>query len=171
MMSGRGWFNRGSRLNTQLSRFRPEAREEFVESLSQQIVGRAPTATRARSRLAFAGAVSTFILGTLVSFGGLSYAASGATGTFHTVKQVAVHHTLFVSVHKSSAADQYAPPPKRHHKKHHRTGAVGVAGVQNAVAKPSGTLPFTGLSLLTTLLVSLALVATGLLLRRRERKS
>jgi hypothetical protein len=116
--------------------------------------------------------VSTFILGTLVSFGGLSYAASGATGTFHTVKQVAVHHTLFVSVHKSSAADQYAPPPKRHHKKHHRTsGAVGVAGVQNAVAKPSGTLPFTGLSLLTTLLVSLALVATGLLLRRRERKS
>jgi hypothetical protein len=171
-MSGRRWFNRGSDLDAQLRSFRPQARDEFVRSLSQHVVGRPSTRTWARSRLAFAGAVSTFILGTLVSFGGLSYAASGASGTYHTVKQVAVHHTLFVSVHKSSAADQYAPPPKPHHKKHHRTrGAVGVAGVQNAVTKPSGTLPFTGLSLLTTLLVSLALVATGLLLRRRERKS
>jgi hypothetical protein len=171
-MSERRWFNRGSQLDAQLRSIRPKARDEFVKSLSQQVVGRAPTATRARSRLAFAGAVSTFILGTLVSFGGLSYAASGAAGTYHTVKQVAVHHTLFVSVHKSSAAGQYAPPPKPHPKKHHTTrGAVGVAGLQNAVAKPSGTLPFTGISLLTTLLISLALIGTGLLLRRRERKN
>jgi hypothetical protein len=166
-MSGRRWFNRGSQLDARLRSIRPQARDEFVKSLSQHVEGRAPAATWARSRLAFAGAVSTFILGTLVSFGGLSYAASGAAGTYHTVKQVAVHHTLFVSVHKSSASGQYAPKPKPH-KKHHRTGgAVGVAGLQNA--KTSGTLPFTGLSLLTTLIVSLLLIATGVLLRRRER--
>ena len=129
-MSRRRWLNRGSQLDAQLRNSRPQARDEFVKSLSEHVVGRARTPIWARSRLAFAGAVSTFILGTLVSFGGLSYAASGAAGTYHTVKQVAVHHTLFVSVHKSSASDQYAPPPKPHPKKHHRTsGAVGVAGV------------------------------------------
>ena len=170
-MSGRRWFNRGSQLDAQLRSFRPQARDEFVKSLSQHVVGGAPSASRARSRLAFAGAVSTFILGTVVSFGGLSYAASGAAGTYHTVKQVAVHHTLFVDVPKSSAAAQYAPKPKPHHRHHRTRGAVGVAGLQNAVAKPSGTLPFTGISLLTTLLVSLALIGTGLLLRRRERKN
>jgi hypothetical protein len=170
-MSGRRWLNRGSQLDAQLRSIRPQARDEFVKSLSQHVVGRPRTATWARSRLAFAGAVSTFILGTLVSFGGLSYAASGAASTYHTVKQVAVKHTLFVSVHKSSAASQYAPKPKPRHRHHRTTGAVGVAGVQNAVAKPSGTLPFTGLSLLTTLVVSLLLIATGLFLRRRERGS
>ena len=169
-MSGRRWFNRGSQLDAQLRSSRPQARDEFVKSLSRQVVGRARTPTWARSRLAFAGAVSTFILGTLVSFGGLSYAASGAAGTYHTVKQVAVHHTLFVSVHKSSAADQYAPKPKPHHS-HHRTsgGVAGVAGVRDTVVRPSGTLPFTGISLLTTLVVSLLLIATGAFLRRRER--
>lgn len=167
-MSGRRWFNRETQPDAQLKSVRPQARDEFVKSLSQHIVDRAPTTTGARSRLAFAAAVSTFILGTVVSFGGLSYAASGAVGTYHTVRQVAVHHTLFVSVHKSSASDQYAPKPKPKHRKAHRTsGAVGVAGLQNA--KPSGTLPFTGLSLLTTLIVSLLLIATGVLLRRRER--
>ena len=47
----------------------------------------------------------------------------------------------------------------------------GVAGVQAAVAKPSGTLPFTGLSLLATLLVSLGLIGLGIALRRGEEKS
>jgi hypothetical protein len=158
---------RGSQHDAQLRSSRPQARDEFVESLAQHVVGHAPTATWARSRLAFAGAVSTFILGTLVSFGGLSYAATGAEGTYHTMRQVAVHHTLFVSVHKSSAADQYAPKPKPHHS-HHRTSG-GVAGVRDTVVRPSGTLPFTGISLLTTLVVSLLLIATDAFLRRRER--
>jgi len=99
----------------------------------------------------------------------VGYAASGAKGTYHAVKQVAVKHTLIVSVHKSSARDQYAPKPKPH-KKHAaggvagERGAVGVAGVRT-----SGTLPFTGLSLAATLALSLALIVTGLTLRRRER--
>ena len=157
-----------SELDGLLRSQRAEARDEFVDGLAERVLATPRAMRRAWSRVAFAGAVTVFILGTVASFGGLSYAASGATGTYHAVKQVAVKHTLFVSVHKSSAAGQYAPKPKLK-KKHHVAG--GTAGLQAAVSKPSGTLPFTGISLLTTLIVSLALIATGLLLRRRERKS
>lgn len=170
MRNWRRMFGARSELEGVLRSQRVEAREEFVDRLSERVLAEPPAARRAWSRVAFAGAVSTFILGSVASFGGLSYAASGAAGTYHTVKQVAVKHTLFVSVSKSSAAGQYAPKPKpKHHSRHQ--SAAGVAGLQSAVSKPSGTLPFTGLSLLTTLVVSLALIATGLLLRRRERRN
>jgi hypothetical protein len=171
MRKWRRMFGARSELEGVLRSQRVEAREEFVDRLSERVLAEPHAARRAWSRVAFAGAVSTFILGSVASFGGLSYAASGAAGTYHTVKQVAVKHTLFVSVRKSSAADQYAPKPKpkKHHARHQ--SAAGVAGLQGAVSKPSGTLPFTGLSLLTTLVVSLALIATGLLLRRRERRN
>jgi hypothetical protein len=171
MRKWRGMFGARSDLETVLRSQRAEPREEFVDDLSNRVHASRQVARRPWSRAAFAGAVTTFILGSVASFGGLSYAAAGATGTYHTVKQVAVKHTLFVSVHKSSAASQYAPTPKPKHKRHRATGGAGVAGLQAAVSRPSGTLPFTGLSLLTTLFVSLALIGTGLLLRRRERKS
>jgi peptidoglycan/LPS O-acetylase OafA/YrhL len=164
-------FKGKAELETVLRNQRVDAREEFVERLSERVLANPPVTRRAWSRAAFAGAVATFILGSVASFGGLSYAASGAAGTYHTVKQVAVKHTLFVSVNKSSAAAQYAPKPKpkpKHHRRHQ--SAAGVAGLQSAVSKPTGTLPFTGLSLLTTLVVSLVLIATGLFLRRRERE-
>jgi hypothetical protein len=133
-----------------------------------------PFAPRSRgtwSRVAFAAAASTFILGTFASFGGVGYAASGAKGTYHAVKQVAVKHALIVSVHKSSASDQYGPKPKPHKKQAvggvaGERGGVGVAGVRT-----SGTLPFTGLSLVATFVLSLALIVTGLTLRRRERRN
>jgi hypothetical protein len=164
-------FGARSDLEAVLRSQRVEARDDFVDDLAEHVVASRRVTRRAWSRVAFAGAVTTFILGTVASFGGLSYAAAGAAGTYHTVKQVAVKHTLFVSVRQSSAASQYAPKPKPKHKPHHKTGGAGVAGLQAAVSRPSGTLPFTGLSLLTTLVVSLALIATGLLLRRRERRS
>ena len=162
-----------SGLDANLRSRRSEARAEFVAELSQRVLAEpfAPRSRRTWSRVAFAAAASTFILGTFASFGGVGYAASGAKGTYHTVKQVAVKHALIVSVHKSSASDQYGPKPKPH-KKHAvggvagERGAVGVAGVRT-----SGTLPFTGLSLVATLVLSLALIATGLTLRRRERRN
>jgi hypothetical protein len=164
----------GPELDAALRSQRVEPREEFVEGLSRRVLAESPAVRRAGSRVAFAAAVSTFILGTFASFGGLSYAASGATGTYQAVKQVAVKHTLIVSVHKSSASDQYAPKPKPH-KKTKKHAAGGVAGERGAVGvagvRTSGTLPFTGLSLVATLALSLALIGTGLALRRRERRN
>jgi hypothetical protein len=163
----------GPELEAALRSQRVEPREEFVEGLSRRVLAEPPAVRRAWSRVAFAAAVSMFILGTFASFGGLGYAASGATGSYNAVKQVAAKHTLIVSVNKSSARDQYAPTPKPHKKKKHvaagvagQRGAVGVAGVRT-----SGTLPFTGLSLVATLALSLALIITGLMLRRRERRN
>jgi hypothetical protein len=143
-----------------------------VDDLSRRLVPDDLPRPHAWSRLAFAAAVSVFILGTFASFGGLSYAASGATSTYDAVKQVVVKHNLKVSIPTSSATAQYpkkpltppsvvAPAKKAH--KHH-----AVAG---AAAAQSGTLPFTGFSLLATFVLSLALIGAGIALRRRERRN
>jgi hypothetical protein len=168
-------FTRGSGLEAVLRSRRSEARAEFVAELSKRVLDEPFAPRRTWSRVAFAAAASTFILGTFASFGGVGYAASGAKGTYHTVKQVAVKHTLIVSVHKSSARDQYAPKPKPHKKKHVAAGVAGVAGQRGAVGvagvSTGGTLPFTGLSLVATLALSLAMIVAGLALRRRERRN
>jgi hypothetical protein len=167
-MRKRRQFQIGTELEARLRAFRAEPRPDFVQKLSGHLAGNLATSRRPSSRLAFAGAACVFILGTFASFGGLSYAGSAAAGTYSTAKQVAVKHALFTSVHKSSAADQYRrKPPKPRPKPRH----TGNAGVQAGVARPRGTLPFTGLSLLLTLCLSLALVAGGLVLRRLERPS
>jgi hypothetical protein len=83
---------------------------------------------------------------------------------------VAVKHSLIVSVPKSSASAQYAPKPKPHKT---QPPAATVAGTQVGVAGVSsgGTLPFTGLSLLATFVLSLGLIVLGVALRRRERRN
>ena len=112
--------------------------------------------------------MAVFIVGSFASFGGIGYAASGAAGTYHAVKQVAVHHSLKLSVRKSSASAQYPHKPKKKPK----AGVVGAAaGKTPPAVRTGGRLPFTGLSLLATLVLSLALIATGIALRRRERRS
>jgi hypothetical protein len=170
MWKRRKSFGVGSEVEAALRSQRVDPDPSFVEGLSERVLAQRTEARAGRSRLAFAGAVSVFILGTFASFGGLSYAASGAAGTYHAVKQVAVKHSLIVSVPKSSASAQYAPKPKPHKKT--QPPAAKVAGAQVGVAGvSSGTLPFTGLSLLATFVLSLALIVVGVALRRRERKN
>jgi hypothetical protein len=163
-MQKRRQFQIGTELEARLRAFRAEPRSDFVRNLSRHVAGHLATSRRPSSRLAFAGAACVFILGTFASFGGLSYAGSAAAGTYSTAKQVAVKHALFTSVHKSSAADQYRRKPPKPPKPRH----LGNAGVQAGVARARGTLPFTGLSLLVTLCLSLALIVGGLVLRRLE---
>lgn len=156
-------------LEAQLRRHRAEASSAFVEEVSRKLVPDAAPARRAWSRLAFASAVSVFILGTFASFGGLSYAASGATGTYDAVQQVVVKHKLTVSVHTSSAAGQYPHSPVK------KPAAVAPKKPRHAVLAAhtvSGqTLPFTGISLLGTFVVSFVLIGAGVAMRRRERRN
>jgi hypothetical protein len=100
------------------------------------------------------------------SFGGFGYAASGAHSTYTVVKQAVVHHKLAVRPTKSSAASQYSTPSTA-------APAQQVAGQSqvkgSALGAVKSSLPFTGISLLATVLVGFALLVTGLILRRRER--
>ena len=151
---------------------RVDASAEFVEDLSDRIGAQRLAGPRVWSRLAFASAVTVFILGTFASFGGLSYAASGAAATFDTAKQVVVKHKLVVTVHTSSAAGQYPHKPAKPKPSTFKPPKAPNVVVAAAVAAPSGqSLPFTGLSLLATFLSSLALIGAGVALRRRERRS
>jgi hypothetical protein len=165
------WSHRRSRrpsdLEATLRESRAEPREEFVQNLADHVSAERPVRT-AWSRLAFAGAASTMILGMFASFGGLGYAASGANSTYSVVKKAVVQHKLSVDVHKSSAAAQYPdntpsqePPANNVAGETTGSAAGAVAGAQ--------TLPFTGVSRLVTVLIGLALLTTGLILRRRER--
>jgi hypothetical protein len=170
MLRRRKSFGAGRELDAALRSQRVEPRDEFVDAVAGKVHESGDHTRRAWSRLAFAGAVSVFILGTFASFGGLSYAASGASGAYHAVKKVTVKHALIVSVHKSSAAAQYGPAPKPHNTSPPSAGVAG-AGTQVGVAGVSsgGTLPFTGLSLAATFILSLGLIFLGLFLRRAER--
>jgi hypothetical protein len=107
------------------------------------------------------------ILGMFASFGGLGYAASGATSTYSIVKKAVVQHKLSVDVHKSSAASQYpgTPTPPANQV----AGQSAVKGTATGAVAGAQTLPFTGVSLLVTVLLGFALLVTGLVLRRRER--
>jgi len=170
MWSHRRSRGRGSDPEALLRRHRAEPRDEFVRELSAHVDTAGASRRRTPwSRLAFAGAASTFILGSFATVGGFGYIASGATATYSVAKQVVVQHKLAVAVHKSSASRQYpgtpAPAPKANVAGVSHSQAAGVAGVQTAKS-----LPFTGISLLTTVLLGSALLAAGLILRRRERR-
>jgi hypothetical protein len=165
---------RESELEEALRSLQAKASPELVGDVAARILAHSTPARRPWPRITFAAATATFVLGTFASFGGLSYAAPGANATVAAVKQVVAGHPLKVTVHKSSAMSQYPPPPpstpantftppKHHHVLAQTTTPAHVSAGQ--------TLPFTGMSLLGTLLASVALVGMGLLLRRRERRS
>jgi predicted PurR-regulated permease PerM len=152
------------RLEARLRSARPEADEALVRNIAGALEPR--RRPRAWSRVAFAAAFTTFLVGSFASFGGISYAASGATNAVQTLTKLAKAEK--VVVHHSAAANQYNPPAEEQAPAAETQGAAqAVGGVQ---AEASGSLPFTGLSLLATTLLGLAMITTGLALRRRERR-
>jgi len=166
------WSHRRSRGQSDpeatLRSYRAQPREEFVESLTDRISEEPLVHRTAWSRLAFAGAASTMILGMFASFGGLGYAASGANSTYSVVKKAVVQHKLSVDVRKSSASGQYATNPQPP-EENNVAGESAVKGSAAGAVAGAQTLPFTGISLLITVLIGFALLAAGLILRRRER--
>jgi hypothetical protein len=169
------WSHRRSRRGSDpgaiLRSQRAEPREEFVESLAERVDAERPVHRTAWSRLAFAGAASTMILGMFASFGGLGYAASGASSTYTVVKQAVVHHKLSVRIKESSASSQYNTTPQTPATptQSNVAGQTQVKG--SALGAVKSSLPFTGVSLLATVLLGFALLVTGLILRRRERSN
>jgi hypothetical protein len=160
--------SRGSRIDPEamLRAHRSEPRAEFVRELSGRVEARRPTPW---SRLVFAAAASTFILGMFASVGGFGYVASGASATYSVSKQVVVKHKLAVAVHKSSASGEYpntpTEAPANNVAGQTAQHSSGVAGVGTAKS-----LPFTGVSLPAAVALGIALLALGLILRRRERR-
>jgi hypothetical protein len=163
---------RESGLEQALRKHRPEPREEFVRALAAGVSADASRRPRAiGSRLAFAAAISVLLVGVTLSFGALSYAKSSAATTYHVVKQAVVKHKVTLSVH-SSASDQYSPPTSTGvaGKNVSRGGGEAPPAGQALAATGTGTLPFTGVSLVTAVVVAVALMALGFGLRRREQR-
>ena len=161
------WNRRSNnrRLEARLRTARPEADEELVRSIVGSLEPRGEP--RAWSRVAFAGAFTTLLVGMFASFGGIGYAASGATTAVHTLTKIAKAQK--VVVHHSAAANQYQPGDEGQQAPEETQGTQGAEAAQGVEAA-SGTLPFTGISLLATMLLGLAMVSAGLALRRRERR-
>jgi len=120
------------------------------------------------SRFAFSSALTVLMLGTFVSFGGLSYAASQSKNAVHTLTKVAAAKKIVVR--ESAAADQYHKKPSGGQKQM-LTPPSGSSPSSTGTVEPAGTLPFTGLSLAATALVSGLLLLVGIMLRRREHGS
>jgi hypothetical protein len=158
------WKRREDALDRVLRAERPEAAEHLVSRL----VGRveAARAPHRWSRVAFAGALTVFMLGSFASFGGLGYAAEGAQSAASAVTRVVKTQKAQVRTAQSAAKTQYGkqtftPPaaPK----------TVNVAGISTpTTSQSSDELPFTGLGLGATAAFGLLLLGLGVLLRRRE---
>lgn len=159
----RFWRRRKNDLESQLRATRAEPSPEFVNELGRTIT----RATRARhrgSRLAFAGALTVFMVGSFASLGGLSYAAAGASEAVTVVKRMAAENQI-QQRERSAATDQYAPevvapafqPP--------------LAPVEEFPPVEVDVLPVTGVSLAVTAAVGFGLILLGVALRRGERRS
>ena len=142
----------------------PVPPEELVARIAASLEPRTSRAGRVWSRAAFAGALTTFMLGTFASFGGLGYAAATAENAGHTVKQVVAKAPLVREI--SAAADEYGEDEEEEA----APTENGVASGEIGGAAGAGTLPFTGISLLITVLISGALMASGFALRRTGRR-
>src|SRR6266540_3213740 len=112
------------RLEARLRSARPEADEALVRTITGGLKPRQQP--RAWSRVAFAAAFTTFVVGMLASFGGISYAASGATNAVQTLTKLAKAEK--VVVHHSAAANQYKPEEDTQAPAEEVQGAVQAVG-------------------------------------------
>jgi hypothetical protein len=146
-----------------------EPRDGFEDGLAERVRKTSATPRYARaSRASFATAVAVFMLGSFASFGGVSLAAAGAKETVRAVAHVTVDQK---PIHRriTSASTEYPKTTKvspvkivKAKPKHH----VKTKPTNLRQTKTAGTLPFTGISLLATVLVSLLFLAAGATLRR-----
>jgi len=168
------WKREGDAVEHVLRAARPEARSELVAELVDRSTPAAPV--RRWSRVAFATALTVFMLGFFASFGGLGYAAANTQSATRTVTRIVVPaKTSKVIVRKTQSAgqdqygnQQYTPPAA----KPKPAKVIEVAGI--STQQPSSTsseLPFTGLGLGATTALGLLLLSLGILLRRRESRA
>jgi hypothetical protein len=155
------------RLERDLRAGKPEPRGDFLLGLSKNMAVSTPRSPRRASRVAFAMALVTFMVGSFASFGGLSYAASGAASAASAVKHVvASDHRR--ALQSSSAKAQYGSPPTGTSEEQGTAGET--AGAGQVAGAQSSSLPFTGMSLLVTALLGFSMLTAGLLLRWREQR-
>jgi hypothetical protein len=102
------WNRRSDDLEGELRANRPEAPAHFVKSLSLRIGEAAHEQERHGAfRRGLAAAVTVAVFGALASFGGLSYAASGAAHGVKAVKKAVTSSQPRV-VKETPAGNQYA---------------------------------------------------------------
>ena len=180
---GKMWKREADSVERELRDARPQPSDELVGRLATSVAG-AGRRRREWSRVSFAGALTVFMLGTFISFGGLGYAASGVVSSVQIVQHVVVpvKHKIRTRVQiRSSASDEYGNvttvvktvvKTKTVTKPTVKTKVLGTtASIKPTTAKAGNTLPFTGFSLLGTVVIGLALVGFGVFLRRREEHS
>jgi hypothetical protein len=117
------------RLEAQLRASRPEARDEFVHTLSSSIEPTPVRGTGLRVRIAFSGVLTVGLLGALGAVGGIGYAATAAQQAAHTVKKVFVPSVKSSAVAVSgltSGEDQYSPGYGFGDENHNHAGPPGL---------------------------------------------
>ena len=151
--------------------FEPSAGLE--ETISERVRQSAPRVRYARaSHRLYLTALAVFMLGTFASFGGVGIAAQGAQQTVSAVAHITVsqkpvvHRTTAASDEYGTAVVKPAKVVKTTPKAKHHAAAPATAPTVLATTKTQSTLPFTGLSLLATVLLSMVFLGAGLILRR-----
>jgi hypothetical protein len=152
-----------------------EGRPEAPDHLVAELVDRSTPVHQVHrgSRVAFAAALTVFMVGSFASFGGIGYAAASAQDAAKSITRIvapAKQTKLQARETKSAAQDQYGSqtftPPAAEPKAKVKAKVASVSKTQ--VAAVSGELPFTGIGLGATALLGLTLLALGTFLRRRE---
>ncbi len=172
------WKRGTDELEQRLRAERPEASDRLVAELAERTEPAVPA--RRWSRVAFASAMTVFMLGFFASFGGLGYAAGSVQSATRSVTRIVVPakttHVKVVRTAQSAACDQYCDqqvytPPAAPPSKPKVIQVAGISTSQQPTSTSSGTLPFTGFGLGLTAGLGLLLVALGAVLRRRESRA